>query len=502
MEDLNPLEVYNDLITTRVSYENRAKTLAKLTIYSLFPDDGSSDSTTMTDGYSNRYTSFAVSNLASQMEVTLLPASGSSFRFDPDSEAMDELTQGDADARAIISTLISTQTARVNTEIENQMIRPELRSFLETMIAISPVVIEKVKDRGIKWHGLRDFAVKLDNIGEPLQIVIKESLDKNNLPDGVEPIDADSTEDIEFYTLCYIEDDRWIVRQSIGGEIVGADSTFKRDELPYVYLGWTLQKGDTYHRPYAEQHAGTLQDYSDMNKVLIQGSLIASKSLIMVNPLGSTRKQDVTNSANGAVIDGRADDVSSFVLGKNYDFQIAQQVREELRQTIDKIFMSRQGTQRNAERVTATEVRADAQELEKNLAGMYSILSKKFNKWLIKQIMSELGIKFDSINVNVITGLDALGRNIEAQKLDGFMNRLVGLQLNHWIKEEELVSRYASFEGINTVNLTKTPNEVASERQAAQEAANKQAVAQAGAESMGKEGGKAMVDRMAGQQQA
>lgn len=500
MEDIQPKALYEKLIKTRSDYETRAENLSKITISSLYPADGSTGSTPLTDTYANRYASFAIQNLASQMEITLLPASGSSFRFDPDSDAMEEITQGDANKRAEIATLLSTQTAKVNTEIENQMIRPELRGFLTSMICVSAVVVEKIKNDGIKWHGLRNFGVKLDDKGEPLQIVIREELDKNNLPKGIEPINPDSKEDIEFYTACVLEDDKWTVVQSIGNEIVGKESSFKRDALPYVYLGWTRQKGDTYHRPYVEAHQGTLEDYAAMNKVLVEGSIVASKTILLVNPLGSTRKSDVAGSANGGVIDGREEDIGSMKLDKNYDFQIAENMVSKLEQLIDRIFLSRQGTQRKAERVTAEEVRRDAQELEKNLSGMYSILSKKFNKWLVKQIMKELGIKFDAINVNVITGLDALGRSIEAQKLDGFMNRMVGLQLNGWIKEDELVGRYASYDGIDTINLVKTPDEVAEERQQQAQAQQQQQMMEAGAQSAGQEGGKNLAQQMTGGQ--
>lgn len=483
MEELNPKSVYDGLVTTRGDYEKRAEEMAKLTVSSLFLPEGSSSSTEMEDSYSARYVSFSLDSLASRMEVTLLPASGSSFRFDPNAEGMEALTQGDVNARATIMKSLSSSTARVNKEIENQMIRPQLRGFLETMLAVSPVVVEKKKDKGIKWHGLRNFVVKLNDTGEPLQIVIKEELDKNNLPEGIEAPEGD--DDIELYTLSHWSENKWTVTQSIGSEIVGKESTFKEGKLPYVYLGWTLQKGDTYHRPYSERYKGILKDYGDINKVLVEGSIIASKSLIMVNPLGSTRKEDISGSRNGEVIDGRVDDVTPFQLQKNYDFQVPMQMKQELISQIDRAFLNRQGTQRQAERVTAEEIRKDAQELEKNLAGMYSILSKKFNKWLVHQIMDELGITFEAIDVNVITGLDALGKNAEAQKLDNFVMRLSQLQLADWLKEPELISRYASYEGIDTVNLVKTPNEVSGERQAAQQAAQKQQMMEAGAKVTG-----------------
>ena len=482
-----PKDMYESLITTRKTYEDRAKEISKLTIPYLFVDEGATESTIMEDTYASRYSAIAINTLASNMSLTLLPPAGSSFRFDPDSKAMEEFTQGDANMRAEVMALLGTQMARVNKEIENQQIRPQFHEILQSMIAVSPVIVEKVKDEGIKWHNLRSFGVKLDTRGEPLVMVIKETLHKEDVPDGIEIDEEADTADL--YTMCELVEGKWKVTQSIGSELVGKESSYAKDMLPYVYLGWTRQKGDTYHRPYAEQYMGILKDYANINKILIEGGLIASKSLILVNPLGVTRKKDVADSKNGDVIDGRADEVTAFQLGKNYDFQIPMQLRQELMMQIDRAFLSRQGTQRDAERVTAEEIRANAQDLEKNLSGIYSTMSKKFNKWLVKHIMKELGIKFDTIDVNVITGLDALGRNMESVKMDNFMMRIANLQLNRWLKEEEIITRYASYEGIDVVNLVKTPNEVQQENQAQQDAMVQQQMLQSGAEAVGRGAG-------------
>jgi len=482
-ETLNPKAEYETLIIDRKNYEDRAEALANVTIPYLFPTTSANASSILGDSYGSRYASGAINLLASRMTLALLPASGSSFRFDPDANGMEVLTQGDTNKRAVIMAELNKQSIRVNKEIENQMIRPVFNEFMLSLIAVCPVVVEKVKDNGIKWHNLRNFAVKLSDTGEPLIIIVKETLDKNNLPEGI-TVDPNKKDDIELYTMCKLEEKKWNVTQSIGSEVVREES-YKENDLPYVYLGWHRQSGDTYHRPYAEKFRGILEDYGKLNKVLVEGSIIASKSVILVNPLGSTRKIDVVNSENGKVIDGRTDDITSFQLQKNFDFQTPLTMKNELMQQIDKAFLSRQGTQRNAERVTAEEVRADAQELESALTGMYSTMSKKFSKWLVLQVMKELKIKFNAIDVNVITGLDALGKNLEAQKLDGFMMRLAQMKYTEYINESEVITRYASYDGIDTTGLIKTPAEVSKQRQAAADAQAKQAMMESGANQMG-----------------
>ena len=498
-EELNPKSLYDELIINRKPYEDRAEKLAKVTVPYVFPTASANQSSDLEDSYGMRYSSILINSLASQISLALLPPSGSAFRFDPDAEGMEQLTQGDANARAVIMAQLGQQVLRVNKEVENQSIRPVMAEFLLAMITTQPVVVEKVKNKGIKWHGLRNFAVKLDDFGDLLQLVVKETLYKASLPDGIEVPDDDK-EEYDLYTMCVLEDGQWRVKQSIDGEEVGSESKYKVDKLPYTYLGWVRQKGDEYHRPFSEQYYGLMKDYEDINRVLVQGSIGASKSIILVNPLGSTRKSDIANSNNFDVIDGREDDIGSYQLKKNYDFQIPMQKEEQLIKLLERAFLSRQGTQRNAERVTAEEISQNAQELDKDKAGIYSILSKKFTKWLIKHLMDELGIKFETIDVNVITGLDALGRNMESRKLDNYMSRIANFGYNDWIKESEVITRYAAYDGIDTVNLIKTPDEVSQERQAAQQQAMQQQLLASGADALGKTAGEGVGQAMSQQQ--
>ena len=79
-----------------------------------------------------------------------------------------------------------------------------------------------------------------------------------------------------------------------------------------------------------------------------------------------------------------------------------------------------------------------------------------------------------------------LGRNIEARKLDNYMMRLSNLQLNRWVKEPELVTRYAAYEGIDGEGLIKTEKEIQAENKAQQDAMAQQQLMNSGADALGK----------------
>src|SRR3546814_7961467 len=82
----------------------------------------------------------------------------------------------------------------------------------------------------------------------------------------------------------------------------------------------------------------------------------------------------------------RISDVSSDVCSSDL-FSVASQVAERLELRLSHAFMLQSGTVRNAERVTAEEIRAMAQELENVLGGVYTVLSAEFQLPLIRRIL-------------------------------------------------------------------------------------------------------------------
>ena len=496
-----PSEFYNKNLAKRKPYEDRAINIAKISLPYMIRASGSSSTNTMDSTASQSFNGGLINNLKAKMGMALLPPSTSSFRLKPDAVGMLQLFGGNEDAIAQLTQELSLKTDSINSEIEVQQIRSDMFDALTQLIGVGSVVIEKVKKKGILLYPLKSFVVKLDSKGNPLTICVQEKT--SVLPKNITP--KEEKEDYELYTMLnYDKDsDKWLMTQDIDGELVGEEKSYKDyDSLPFRYFGWNWMVGEDYHRPFAEDYYPDMNQVDKLAKLNTDGAIIAAKSLVLVNPRGGrTRKQDVNDSDNGAIIDGSAEDVTAFQFGKNYDFQVSNGREAEIKKQLQKAFLDTGSVTRDAERVTAEEIRVMAQQLEAStLAGVYSKMSLSWSKWIVERIMDELGIKFEAIEVSVLTGLDALGRSAEAQKQDAFVQRLAAVDLKHWLKESELISRWAGFDGINTVNLVKTPEEVSKEMQAQQQAAQQQALAQAGAESAGKAGGEAIVNSMQGGQ--
>ena len=500
---MTPDEYYNSKLSDRKIYEDRAKLISKLTIPYVIRESTDNSTTTMTDSANQSFGARLINTLKAKMGMALLPPASSSFKLEPDPIALGELTKGNKNNDAKVALLISSATDRINKELELQQIRSSLFDIITEMLIVGSVLVEKKPNKGIVLHKLQTFVADLDPQGQPIKFCIREKMPPESLPDDITPKDSKADEDVTLYTMFDLKQETksWEMTQSLDGEPIGDVKTFKDyDSLPFRYFGWTWMIGEDYHRPYTEDYYNDLEQLDKLTKLMVDGSIVAAKTLLFVNERGGrTRKDEVSDSANGDVIDGVAEDVTALQLGKNYDFQIPFEMMQKLEKTLSSAFLMNESVTRDAERVTAQEIRFMAQELESSsLSGIYSKLALQWSKWIVTKVMNEINIKFETIDVRVLTGLDALGRSQEAQKLDGYVSRLAQLNMLHWINEEELASRYADFDGINTNKLLKTPQEVETEMKKAQA----QAAIQAGETSMANQAGQNVANATTAPQQA
>ena len=143
---------------------------------------------------------------------------------------------------------------------------------------------------------------------------------------------------------------------------------------------------------------------------------------------------------------------------------------------------------RKAERVTAEEVRLVTQAIERQLGGIYSVLSQEFQLPLVSIIIDRMiktkklpNLPKDMVKPVVVTGIEALGRGQDLNKLDSFIagiGQVLGPEvLQQYINVSEYLKRRAASLGIDTDGLVKSEEDL--QEQAAQ-AQQQQMVSQLG----------------------
>ena len=202
--------------------------------------------------------------------------------------------------------------------------------------------------------------------------------------------------------------------------------------------------------------------------------------MFLVNPNGTTRAKTLAESPNGAISQGNAADVSVLQLNKFNDFRVAQETINQIKDRLGHAFLLTSGVVRQAERVTAEEIRMLSIELESALGGLYSLLSTELQMPMVNRLLVVMKKKKslpelpkNVVNPVIITGVEALGRGNDLQKLDLFLAgaaQVVGAEaVAQFVNVSEYFKRRATSLGIKTQELIKSPEEMQQEAQQAQQ---------------------------------
>ena len=287
------------------------------------------------------------------------------------------------------------------------------------------------------------------------------------------------------YTHLSRTDKGWEVYQEVSGmELPKSRGKFKIDESPFIPLRFTRVDGEDYGRGYVEEYIGDLKSLEGLTKAIVEGAAASSKVLFMVRPNGTTKARVLAESPNGAIVSGDAQDVSTLQVQKSGDFRVALDTARTINDRLSYSFLMNSSVQRQAERVTAEEVRYMAQELESALGGVYSILSQELQMPLVNRILASMTrsgkmpkLPKDSVKPTVVTGVEALGRGQDLNKLATFLQYLQPLGAQVIASEMNLsdyIDRLGASLGIDTNGLIKSQEQKAMEKQQMMEAQQQQ----------------------------
>lgn len=492
-KDVTISSVWDKLEADKNSVLTRAMDCAKLTIPSIFPKEGFNDASTDDDVYQS-LGARAVLNLSAKFMQTLFPTTSTFFKLMPTKEFEEQMfAGGDKNAMdTLTANLVKLETAITN-EMDRQAIRKPIHEALKLLIVTGNVCLWK--NRGdMTIFNLRNYVVQRDAKGTVLDLVVREKMATKALPDTITVKDT-SQDEIFVYTRMVADGEgNYQIYQEVDNEVVsGSEYSIKMsDTPPFIVLRWTAMAGSHYGRGLVEHYLGDLRNYEAVNMVIVDTASVMARTIFLVNPntQHGTDVEKLNDAVTGDYVAGHADDITVPQANKNSDLQVLLNYMQILETRLSQAFLL--FTSRNAERVTAQEIRQVSQQLEETLGGIYTILAEDMQKPLLALFMKELKVKLDKkIDSVITTGLDAIGRGSDANKLLQFLEML-GMLPNgfSFVNEQILVQRLAFSMGIAIDGLLKTVEQMQQEQQQQQQTAMEN---QLGA-SVAQQGGKNLAD--------
>lgn len=474
-------KLYEECTKGRDRFLQRARYAAALTIPSLYPPEGAPEDA----DYQNPYQSEGakgVNNISNKMVLGLFPPNNTFFKMNLKPETLQKMGRTNNDVKPEMSLI---ERIFID-DMEESGLRPKLVYMNQLLLVGGSAVLHIPNEGDPEVFRLDCFGVRRDSKGNVTKMCIKEGINitaldpilRNKLDES--KIDEDKLKgkkDLTIYT-CIIrsKENKMVVWKEIEGTAIKETrAESKPEDCEYIFVPF-VDRGGNFGRSYLEDYIGDLQSYEGLRQSLLEGAAEASRIIYLLRPNSVISIEDVQNARSGDVLMGEPDSLSIAQNNNSINLQTVSVEAENIKRSLGAIFLLDSSVRRNAERVTAEELRIVSQELEVALGGIYSTLSNKVQKPMVRAYMNR-GIKRgdvpselrDVLKADIITGSAALGRGSEFQSINTLLTTLqqqLGPE-NYmmYVKPREIVSRLAYSLGVDVNDLIKTQEELEMEQQ-------------------------------------
>lgn len=479
---------YDQLSTDRAPYLNRGRDAARYTVPTLLPQAGRTAGQKLRNGFSN-YGARLVNSLSAKVLLAGLPARQSFFVFQVEDKVLEQL--GGKNLRSQVDKALASMESSILLDIETTATRTPLGEAIKHLIVAGNALAYLTPQGSLKVYPLHSYVCQRDGEGTVLKIITEDKVAPQTLPQSIRGAvmakvlaRSESPEKtVLIYTGVFREENSYRVYQEVEGvRVPGSEGTYPVDACPWMPMRWIPVDGESYGRGLVEDYLGYFVSLEALTAALVKGTAVAAKVVYLRNPNGVTKAAALTRSETGDVIDGKPDDVHALQSEKAQDFRTAREMINDLKEELAYAFAMNHAIQRNAERVTAEEIRYMAQDLDSALGGNFSTFSLEFQAPYLRAKMAQMRragklpqLPKNTIRPVIVTGLDALGRGAELDNLRAFVKDVVELggpqALDSNLYFSDLLSRLAVARGIKTDGLVKPEDVVAQENAAKQEAA-------------------------------
>ena len=420
--------------------------------------------------------------LASKLSLSLVPPQTSFFKLQ-----LDESQLGENFGPEIKSEL-DLSFAKIERTILDAIAasddRVVIHQALQHLVVGGNALIFMSK-QGLKLFPLNRFVLERDGNGNVIEIVTRERINKKliykYLPKEEEmPLvtsDEPEEQECDIYTHVKRDNNRFTWYQEVKGYVIEESrSKAPVDATPWLPLRFNTVDGEAYGRGRVGQFIGDLKSLEALSQALVEGSAAAAKVVFTVSPSSTTKPQTLANAGNGAIVQGRPDDIGVVQVGKTADFQTAYQLMQQLERRLNEAFLIL--SVRDSERTTAQEVQMTQMELEQQLGGLFGLLTVEFlvpylnRKLSVFQKTGEIPrIPKGMVKPIIVAGINALGRGQDVQALGQFLQTIAQTMgpeaIPQYINPDELIKRLAAAQGIDVLNLVKTMQEIQGDQQQA-----------------------------------
>lgn len=474
----------------------RCEKYARWTLPYLYPEEGRNQHDEL-DTDLDSVGARAVNHLSNKLTETLFPSYRPFLRLELGEDVIAQFKEADVPMAVVDETLVAGEKRTVRM-LDRMGHRTTATLAAKLLIVTGNALMYYPVGSKCQVYNTKDYCVVRDIAGTVLEIITRDMKAFETFSDevkgklretGVSKKYEENT-DVTLYTQIKLDGGKYKVKQA--ADLVDLDindNEYAKKDLPWIPLTWNLARGEDYGRGMVEDYRGAFGALDVLSQALIEGVISAATLKFLVNPASVIDVDELNKSPNGSYHSGQEGDIVAVKSDKHLDFQQVKLVIEDYTRQIGQAFLLNSAVTRNAERVTAEEIREQAQELEMAYGGVYSRFTEDWQEPVARLLLSaqDIKIKDEEIYPVVVTGLDTLSRMGDLDNYRMFINDLsliaaVPEPVQQRLKAGDLISWVGNNRGIDYTRFIKTEEEFQQEQNQLMEQQKEMMNAQAGAE--------------------
>lgn len=411
-----------------------------------------------------------VAHLANKIADTMFPSDKPFFTLPLKPEADRRLSEEFADEveKAKMVLQITKATADVAKDAMRNLnltaYRPVAVEAIKGAIVAGNALIHRLPDDTRVTYNLKDFCVTRGVAGNLTSVLLRDAKKFSNLTADQQRAvggnsDRNNDATVDVYTFYWLHGGRWQRVQGLDNILLeDTRKSYSMKEFPVLDITWNLSRGETYGRGLVEENVVLFSNVDVTTAAILDTIGILADIKFLVNPASMIDLAELNASERGSYHAGSKDDIWPVEFKHTTELKLLMEQVSEWSRMLAQAFLLGTGSTRDAERVTAEEIRLNARELESAFGGLYSKLAlnwqQKEAEYLIHTMdLSERGL--EEFDVAVSTGLESLSR--EGQ-LDALRLAIGDLQMLDAVPEDVRgtldVRAFAEFVFVNRgVNL-------------------------------------------------
>jgi Bacteriophage head to tail connecting protein len=479
----NLADRFRTLDAMRISKLYRARLCSMLTIPSILPPIGWTEQMELVQPTSSVGARGATS-LASRMLSAMMPLNDTPFfKFG--------LRSG-VEPTVEIAQYLETLSYQVYRKLAGTNLRESIYQAIQNLIIVGDCLFHESDDFKFRCTRLDHYVVQRTVEGQVSEVIFVEYdlVDPEAIsPSFMLPQSAKVGYKKTYCQYVKQEDGTWKYQKEDDDGNLLSEGVY--EVCPVTVLRWYGIPGENYGRSHCEDILGDLSSLDGYTRALLDGMAAASAFWMGIDPSGITEIDDIADMPNGAWVAARQQDIFTVSPSHTMNPQVstAQSAMELMRREIGQAFLMSSSSIPSGDRVTATAVRMIGSELETVLGGAFSAIARDLmepivrrtvflmidNEELDKRMYEQFFDKDGSLSVEVITGLQALSRDTDLQKLMqmGEMVRNLPPEAAQVFKWDEYAKALITSLGFDSRNWVRSEQEIQ-----AQQAAQQQQMAQ------------------------